>query len=1282
MSNKLEYYYNKKPIRIIIALIIIAAIMTGISFGITALIKSLSDKCANEPGKVWNQDLNKCVLQTCPNDGNLCLLKGSPNEANCIPKDYCNGQSNDGHDYIWDSDTCECKLNCSEGEDAWTKDGKHTTPFYNNKPSNELACGIACPENTTTENEGGIGWCPPDNLCGVNKYEDSTNIRTGCFDNKSNTQCRGDNKLICDSDTDCHKSSDGEWYCNVTPCSGKENGKDLVYACQSDSDCNTSGAECLIGNLIKGTQEEDKKLKHFKSVGYCSKNNRHRNDNYCTTKDRIGELSLSSTDSNKKIICPEKEIGVSLNYPQCRNVKNTGCADSLCKNEWQGKTSEDENVIACYSGPENSIPEENVLCCNKNNKAVTPSGKQFCCGISSEEGAHGKRNCTLNTDYGISAKNVYSDNEKYSVEEKIYCSVDENCSSLNDQFYKNLGVDKSLAEDPKNSHYASLYCDTKDNVCKAWCGYFNTPDSSSSNTKYAVLNQVYSSNSENNYSWCASYNDAPKLSNIAYDDQIGYHPLCNKNNEDKYWSSRDAEGMITKGSAVFTDSKTGSVVEPDNMMCLNNFALNNKNYKDVTASDGECKFTADCSNLTIHPSDHKTSKGQVSRIYQWTDPINETWQGNNKWFFNQNNMPKIIQDPDPELIDKNLYYKPESNCEYSRIENVNESPFIKSKNTNRCYYDTKKTIKSYLVKDGTYCPQTGEVPSMVLNGDAWNCAEKENFVNIENNSNINAEYSGHGGKIVDGDKNIYPCGVLGLNRQKTYKISDRQGSTSIFNCENNEQGQGFFTCKNLDGSGFEDCCPNYPPGKLIMPDAHNPTVLKCPEQDHKKCYQNSSKERFPLNPNDHEKGIGNYTCDSTEVSLSNNCNGDDGNYQDISACEDAVKNDKYRCKCDFTNGIAFPDPRKFRSIGSSADQTGTACNFYCKWLNNTLISLLIRSIPQWVHTSNGKNKAEYGGHILAQVTAFGDLGPPYWGTDKNYPPKPNYPAESSGPYESLSEIGYPTPFKSLMSFDQETIGKGSGQIHVSSNYSSNSGPIGVVNWESIYGMEGGTEIKRSLYKKWGGYTVKDNNMSFAFQRFKIPEFTTSDGHKLNISLYAIATTPDSKGVEREQLAIDLSDYSSGGEQYLITQNRPSVWTAHFCFTQTKPDGPIILCVCDKSALKHMTTANLYPSWEAANKHHDWFSGSSPKYNQNIPFLFNTDKLKTLVRPIVQGIGDTGIGLLQPVDQSNIYKYMSNGKYKEYSGTENDDILRANTINTFCTSPINLDSSSDTSCEKY
>ena len=56
-----KQFFNKKQVRIIIALLVIVIIMTGIAFGIIALVNAFRDPCTKQPGTTWDENLKVCV---------------------------------------------------------------------------------------------------------------------------------------------------------------------------------------------------------------------------------------------------------------------------------------------------------------------------------------------------------------------------------------------------------------------------------------------------------------------------------------------------------------------------------------------------------------------------------------------------------------------------------------------------------------------------------------------------------------------------------------------------------------------------------------------------------------------------------------------------------------------------------------------------------------------------------------------------------------------------------------------------------------------------------------------------------------------------------------------------------------------------------------------------------------------------------------------------------------------------------------------------------------------
>ena len=168
----------------------------------------------------------------------------------CLPPDYCNAQSSDGHSYKTGDDPCMCKLDCSKvGDDykGFTENGlnevlmiEQSDGTFKPDPEDELFCGKACPYSTITNNkgEGGKGWCANNFLCGqmINEQEQHTFVGK-CFDSKSYVSCPIPNpdSTVC-SIGDCIASpspSGSQERCKSELCTGDTN----AIPCLIDDDC-------------------------------------------------------------------------------------------------------------------------------------------------------------------------------------------------------------------------------------------------------------------------------------------------------------------------------------------------------------------------------------------------------------------------------------------------------------------------------------------------------------------------------------------------------------------------------------------------------------------------------------------------------------------------------------------------------------------------------------------------------------------------------------------------------------------------------------------------------------------------------------------------------------------------------------------------------------------------------------------------------------------------------------------------------------------------------------
>jgi hypothetical protein len=883
--NRIKVFFKGKPARIIIALLVIAAIMTGVAFGVIALVNAISDPCAQQQGKEWNKELKKCVLRECPDGGKLCLIKGASKEGNCVPKDYCKDYG--GDKYRFDQNTCECTIDCSNHEEMpFTKHGKSFTKFTEDGvPADPLTCGKPCEYNTIISNglPGGYKWCPSEGyLCGQLIYKENDNAAPGegCWEKSRFHDCSED--IVCPEGVACVSNKEGQPRCMPSLCSGEENNKELVYACLNDNDCinpyksdtSINDAKCITGELA--SNDEDKKFTHFKEVGYCSKTNRFK-DHYCTIKRLIGETSASISDDSPVIkICENINSsveGISTFNPQCDGIAENGCAKcGICPNEWQGKSEKSDNDPHCID-PKESIEEaRNEMeyhCCD--NPAVTPAGNKFCCPHKTfSDPEFGDQLCTLNTKFGYSKKHL--DNTA-SLSETLSCSVDEDCTKHNKDFYKVLGITQSEAEDKTNNNFSSLYCDKKDNVCKAFCGFYDATTQLEDNLGKIDIS-ISSSSEEEQYSFCFP-KDSCEIAWQKVKDGLylpnGY-PVCEKTEGQTStykWSGNYGDGYTFKSeSSLMGDCSDKASINT----CMNALGKSNYHINDVYVippsgkDKGKCGFSAACDQLEL-----TTDKGTVS----WTSLKEPSWANLNKIEFT--GTPKTETEPEPaqQGIGKiaqtaNPKNKTTGIQKYATAskgkcigqtnsfdEDITVNPFNYVPDVNSCNLNESNISK--LRYNGEYCKLFGVDPLSPTGAcldKSLDCTKenpKENFGNVDitkNNKKTNTLSSAQSphalpknqvfglvynkttdekkknmqATIQDSYSNSYSCAdmLLSHNDAKEKNLNTEQpGITVNIKCEDDECGHGNIKCFDTDGQPTA-CCGSY--------DATNPYIINYDSQ--------------------------------------------------------------------------------------------------------------------------------------------------------------------------------------------------------------------------------------------------------------------------------------------------------------------------------------------------------------------------------------------------------------------------------------------------------------------
>jgi hypothetical protein len=495
-------------------------------------------------------------------------------------------------------------------------------------------------------------------------------------------------------------------------------------------------------------------------------------------------------------------------------------------------------------------------CCD--NPAVTPSGNKFCCPYKTfSDPEFGDQLCTLNTEFGYSKKHL--DNTA-SLNETLSCSIDEDCTKYNKDFYKVLGITQSEAEDKTNNNFSSLYCDKNDNVCKAFCGFYDATSKLEDNFGKIDIS-IGSSSEEEQYSFCF-----PKDScEIAWQKvQDGIHlpngyPVCEKTEGQTStykWSGNYGDGYTFKSeSSLKGDCSDKASINT----CMNALGKSNYHIDDVyvtTSKKGKkmCGFSTACDQLEL-----TTDKGTVS----WTSLKEPSWANLNKIDFTgtpktatqpaQQGIGLIAQTANPKNAQTGIQnYATASNGKCIGItnnfkEDITINPFSYGSDVNSCTLNESNISK--LRHTGEYCPNGVDPisPKGACLDKPQDCTKenryvntKENFGNIDitkNNKKTNNLSSAPSppalpknqifglvynqttdkskknmqATIQDSYANKFSCGDMKLNNdgatQKNLKTELTRTPVHI-TCKDDECGHGNIKCFDIGGQPTA-CCGSY-----------------------------------------------------------------------------------------------------------------------------------------------------------------------------------------------------------------------------------------------------------------------------------------------------------------------------------------------------------------------------------------------------------------------------------------------------------------------------------------
>lgn len=642
--TKTKTFFKSKPIRIIIALCVIAAIMVAVGIGISALVKKITDKCANQPGTDWNSTLNMCVPRGCDDGGPVCKSKSASDDKSgkCIPTNYCNYIDKDGNNYQYIDEYCACTISCLEGEPVDPKTGlNHTNMHLSDsgsgyEPNNPLSCKTKCKFNPIEK--GGYGYCDPDDECkvSISKYYDEKILTdAGCLSSfsyiKQPQVCNNDTNVVCEqgecSDTEQpFKIDDTSTYPNfpkdttfTSYCNNFKTCKDdsKIVACTQDTDCS-------IGTRTSGkcNPNDTLKKKGFEYVGECSNSDQIINvDNYCLSEDKIGENKFKGDKSRETLIhkINNDKVGISLNQPQCNTTNKAECKNSDIMNNWFCDTNKqnscqyfkDDKIQSCDETPPNTKENSSAtaFCCPKDNIATKGSNPtSFCCPIKTRNGY-----CLNTSKYKPDPSWLGMNNENIN----FSCSNDEDCKEFDIKLKSTL----SGSEDSNDEKYVGSFCDNQ--ICKFFAGYVESleeEDGKYSNNYYFIGNDETTNTSQavkvdNDITFSLPMPSEPNPANLTmckpagsstnhyfgiYDNNL--KPVSNQSTSE-YTTKETLMAQSRTRPVTLTDcmnynNKTSGEFSVDSASIAENASGANYDSNQMSISEGSCTYDILCNKAS------------------------------------------------------------------------------------------------------------------------------------------------------------------------------------------------------------------------------------------------------------------------------------------------------------------------------------------------------------------------------------------------------------------------------------------------------------------------------------------------------------------------------------------------------------------------------------------------------------------------------------------------------------------------------------------------------------
>lgn len=315
-------FFKTKPVRLFLFFIVIAGIMTGVSFAIMALVRAMRPKCGKGQTTIEGQD--GCFNESCVNQ--KCSVEG-------IGIDYSKGPE------------CPCNTKCPEGFNAYSD---KTTGVI------DIKCGKECNGQQRDSDKEDCVYMRPQLISGKVKYTTIGFIHSDLINSgECSTTASDGTKVYCNSKSLCETIKvDGkiETYC-------KSNSPEPASSCATNTyvPCTDVTSTCTGGgNCVSGTSQFASKI----SVGYCETAGANSGTFCCSPE-------LITLDSSGNPNCCDTGTIPVPNVVSNKKTAFNGCCDP----------SKVTNTGICCS-PEQTLNTDKTDCCNS---IIVIDGKNVCC---------------------------------------------------------------------------------------------------------------------------------------------------------------------------------------------------------------------------------------------------------------------------------------------------------------------------------------------------------------------------------------------------------------------------------------------------------------------------------------------------------------------------------------------------------------------------------------------------------------------------------------------------------------------------------------------------------------------------------------------------------------------------------------------------------------------------------------------------------------------------------------------------------------------------------------